>query len=459
MGVDWDKESVHAEPGVPTGVAPIIVDSVSGDNSIIVIPGANHALSPTAVQQALHANAPSPQPDHHRLVVLVQLEITKDSALEAMKVAKQDLGATTILNPAPVPPWGLEEIYPFVDILVPNESELRVLCGVSPDDTSADEQELAKSLLDKSGVGEAIVVTLGSRGAMVVTKDGSVSYVSAPDGLPWNDDPVVDTVGAGDCFCGSLAAYLSSSMDLSSSARLACGMASRSVRHRGAQSSFFTRKDDIPTILRLPSSSQETATAPETQKPVITFVTGNKKKLEEVQRILLSGEEQLPFTLTNKKVDLPELQGEPLEIAEEKCRLAAQDVDGPVLTEDTSLCFHALNGMPGPYIKWFLEKCGHAGLNKMLDGFDDRSAYAHSIFAFTEGPNQPVHLLEGRTEGRIVPARGPKDFGWDPVFEPLEGEGGKTYAELSKDAKNTISHRGKAMVKLQALLNDQYGKG
>ena len=62
----------------------------------------------------------------------------------------------------------------------------------------------------------------------------------------------------------------------------------------------------------------------------------------------------LPFTLTNTKIDLPELQGEPEEISREKCRLAAEQVGGAVITEDTSLCFNALNGLPGPYIKWFL---------------------------------------------------------------------------------------------------------
>lgn len=66
------------------------------------------------------------------------------------------------------------------------------------------------------------------------------------------------------------------------------------------------------------------------------------------------------------KLDLPELQGEPEEISKEKCRLAAKEVGGAVMVEDTSLCFNALGGLPGPYIKWFLEKLGHDGLNRML---------------------------------------------------------------------------------------------
>jgi inosine triphosphate pyrophosphatase len=190
------------------------------------------------------------------------------------------------------------------------------------------------------------------------------------------------------------------------------------------------------------------------QLPTLTFVTGNKKKLEEVKHILSSNSNKLPFEITNEKIDLPELQGDdPVEIAKEKCKLAAEQVKGACFTEDTSLCFYALNGLPGPYIKWFLEKCGHDGLNKMLVGFNDNSAYAQTVFAFTIGPGHPVEVFDGRTEGEIVPPRGSLDFGWDPVFEPLEGNG-KTYAEMSKDEKNAISHRSRSLAKLSAYLSE-----
>lgn len=159
----------------------------------------------------------------------------------------------------------------------------------------------------------------------------------------------------------------------------------------------------------------------------------------------------IPYEITNQKIDLPELQGDAIEIAKEKCILAAKKVKGAVFIEDTSLCFNALNGMPGPYIKWFLDSCGHVGLNKMLDGFEDRSAYAQTIIAYTTGPDDEVFVFDGRTDGNIVTARGPLDFGWDPVFAPTEGEG-KTYAEMNKEFKNTISHRGRAFEKFRAFL-------
>lgn len=162
--------------------------------------------------------------------------------------------------------------------------------------------------------------------------------------------------------------------------------------------------------------------------------------------------DSLPFQLVSQKLDLPELQGEPEEVSKEKCKLAAASVKGPVMVEDTSLCFNALHGLPGVYIKWFLEKLGHEGLNNMLAAYEDKSAYAQCIFSFTPGPGQEPLTFVGRTEGTIVAARGPLDFGWDPVFHP-DGKDG-TFAELSKEEKNTISHRFRALEKLRTYLTD-----
>jgi inosine triphosphate pyrophosphatase len=186
---------------------------------------------------------------------------------------------------------------------------------------------------------------------------------------------------------------------------------------------------------------------------VITFVTGNAKKLEEVKRILGidSKDSKMPFHLTNMKVDLPELQGDPVTIAKEKCRAAANEVQGAVITEDTSLCFNALNELPGPYIKWFLEKCGLDGLNKMIEAHDDKTGYAQTIVAFCPGPGKEPAIFDGRTSGTIVMPRGKLDFGWDPIFQPNEG-GGKTYAEMGKGEKDVISHRSRAFGQLREYL-------
>ncbi|CAA6662584.1 unnamed protein product [Spirodela intermedia] len=187
----------------------------------------------------------------------------------------------------------------------------------------------------------------------------------------------------------------------------------------------------------------------------VTFVTGNAKKLEEVRAIL---GDSIPFR--SLKLDLPELQGEPDEISKEKARLAAIQVNGPVLVEDTCLCFNALNGLPGPYIKWFLEKTGHEGLNNILKAYEDKSAYAMCIFSLALGPTTEPMSFCGKThsitdagvfffffrEDRSSP--GATDFGWDPIFQP-DGHD-QTYAEMAKDEKNRISHRSKALALVRA---------
>ncbi|CAG8973806.1 hypothetical protein HYALB_00006351 [Hymenoscyphus albidus] len=190
-----------------------------------------------------------------------------------------------------------------------------------------------------------------------------------------------------------------------------------------------------------PKRKPTTTMAPKT----LNFITGNKNKLTEVKAILGS-----IVDLQSQALDLIEIQGTIEEISLDKCRRAAEAIKGPVLVEDTCLCFNALNELPGPYIKWFLQSLGHDGLNAMLAGFPDKSAQAVCTFAYSEGPGHEPIIFQGRTDGKIVPARGPANFGWDPIFE-YESQ---TYAEMDKVAKNKISHRFRALEKLKAWLEE-----
>ncbi|KIM36044.1 hypothetical protein M413DRAFT_449375 [Hebeloma cylindrosporum] len=183
------------------------------------------------------------------------------------------------------------------------------------------------------------------------------------------------------------------------------------------------------------------------QKRLI-FVTGNANKLREVKEILSEGGN--PVEIESQSLEIPEIQGTTQEVAIAKCRAAAELVGGPCITEDTALCYVALKGLPGPYIKYFMAQIGHEGLNAMLVGFATKAAEAVCTFAYSAGPGTEPILFEGRTDGTIVPARGPKVFGWDAIFEPLGT--GMTYAEMPSDQKNKISHRGKALKKLRAYL-------
>ena len=109
-------------------------------------------------------------------------------------------------------------------------------------------------------------------------------------------------------------------------------------------------------------------------------------------------------------------------------------INGPAMIEDVSLCFNALGGMPGPYIKDFLNAAGREGLYKMLHGFEDKSAYAQCIFGFCEGPDAAPVTFVGRCPGKIVAPTGENNFGWDPIFMPDGFD--KTFAELDVDTKN-----------------------
>ncbi|XP_017887376.1 inosine triphosphate pyrophosphatase isoform X2 [Ceratina calcarata] len=177
----------------------------------------------------------------------------------------------------------------------------------------------------------------------------------------------------------------------------------------------------------------------------IVFVTGNAKKLEEVVAILGNN---FPIKIISQKIDLLEYQGEMDDICRNKCRAAAELIKGPVIVEDTCLCFNAMKGLPGPYVKWFLDKLGPEGLYQMLHGWEDKTAEAVCTFAYCPGePEDSILLFQGRTQGTIVSPRGTREFGWDACFQPLDSD--KTYAELPKEVKNKISHRSKALEKLK----------
>lgn len=100
-----------------------------------------------------------------------------------------------------------------------------------------------------------------------------------------------------------------------------------------------------------------------------------------------------------------------------------------------------------------MDKLGPEGLYQLLSGWEDKSAVAVCTFAYSPGGKGEVILCQGKTEGDIVLPRGPRDFGWDPCFQPRGFD--KTYAELPKDIKNTISHRYRALDALRAHLQDE----
>ncbi|VDP02816.1 unnamed protein product [Soboliphyme baturini] len=179
---------------------------------------------------------------------------------------------------------------------------------------------------------------------------------------------------------------------------------------------------------------------------ILTFVTSNENKLREVKRVLSPA-----WEVTSANIELPEYQGEPSQITVEKCKMAAEILKRPLIVEDTCLCFNAFGGLPGPYIKWFLQKLGTQGLYNLLNFWEDKSAYALCTFAYYDGNDmQNIQVFQGRTDGKIVAPRGPAYFGWDPCFEPNGWS--HTFAEMGPEKKVLISHRTRALEKLRSAL-------
>lgn len=157
----------------------------------------------------------------------------------------------------------------------------------------------------------------------------------------------------------------------------------------------------------------------------LTFITGNQNKAEYLVRFLGAD-------IDHKKLELDEIQSLDLhEIVEHKVRQAYGKVKVPVLVEDVALEFNALSGLPGPFIKFFVETTGLNKLCRMLDSFDDRTALARCTFGYYDG--KVLKLFDGQISGEIADKpRGMNGYGWDQVFMP-DGYNGKTRAELSQE--------------------------
>jgi non-canonical purine NTP pyrophosphatase (RdgB/HAM1 family) len=176
------------------------------------------------------------------------------------------------------------------------------------------------------------------------------------------------------------------------------------------------------------------------------FVTGNSNKAKEAGDILGTSLEQVEvaglFEIQTKDLD---------ELVRHKVQQAYDALKSPVMVEDSGLIFHAWKGLPGALVKWFETTVGCEGMLKMLQSFGDRRAKAICCLAIHDGKN--IQVVRGEVEGIIAnEIRGSNGFGWDVLFIPEGYE--KTYAEMSSEEKNTISHRKRALESLKALLKD-----
>lgn len=210
-----------------SGVAPIMVDTNTGQNAIIIVPGANDGFYPADVRAAAPAILGAQ-------VVICQLEIRLECTLEAFRVAKEaDNGPITILNPAPAAELP-DELLRLTDIIIPNEIEAAMLTGM-PTDTKEQAEAAARALQARGP--KTVILTLGKRGAMYVEGDNPAVYVSA------EAVQAVDSTGAGDSFVGSFAYLIAQQRPLHTAVEKACMIATRSVLKPGTQTSFPTRSE------------------------------------------------------------------------------------------------------------------------------------------------------------------------------------------------------------------------
>jgi len=210
-------KSIIRKSGISSGIAVIIVD-IKGENSIVVNPGANYRLNKNDIEK------------HKKLIfssdiILSQLEIPIPTVKYALKLAKKK-NIPVILNPAPVKKIP-EDLFKYIDILTPNKIELETLTDKNLNSISSI-KKASYELLNK-GI-KAVIVTLGGKGALIVSKDFT-------ELVPSIKVKVVDTTGAGDAFNGALAFFIAKGKDLKEAVYFANIVAGMTVMKLGAQSS------------------------------------------------------------------------------------------------------------------------------------------------------------------------------------------------------------------------------
>jgi len=185
----------------------------------------------------------------------------------------------------------------------------------------------------------------------------------------------------------------------------------------------------------------------------LLFITTNPHKVKEIKELAES--ESRNITIVHRTYQYPELQLDELEeVAKESAKYVQEKVASqtPFFIEDSGLFIHDLHGFPGPFSAFVFKKIGNEGILKLMAGKPDeeRKATFKTAVAFCEPDREAPVIFVGTVEGRIADEiRGSGGFGFDPIFE-FEG---KTFAEMSPEEKNKVSHRSRAFRKLLNYLS------
>jgi XTP/dITP diphosphohydrolase len=177
----------------------------------------------------------------------------------------------------------------------------------------------------------------------------------------------------------------------------------------------------------------------------IALITGNAGKAAEYAAML-------GIDVTPAKADLTEIQS--LDVAAVAARKAADayaQLRGPVLVDDTGLAVQAWNGLPGALVAWFLDTVGAQGILNMAAGLTDRRAAVTTALGYADANG--VQVFTGTVDGTIATElSGTSGFGYDPVFIPDTDPSHRTYAQMTSEEKNKVSHRRRAVDEMRSAL-------
>ena len=231
----WKAEGISPRVALstdePTGAAYIFVSDETGENAIIVVPGAAGGISAADVEREREAIEAAK-------IFVTQLEQPIEAALRGLEIARA-AGAVTVFNPAPaaaVP----ERLYALCDYVIPNETEAADITGIAV--ATVEDAKRAGDVLLQKGAGAAII-TLGARGALFHGKTQSVMIDA------FNAGKVVETAGAGDSFVGAFAAGLAEGMDPVAAARFGCAAAAISVTRPGTAPAM-PKRSEIASLMK-----------------------------------------------------------------------------------------------------------------------------------------------------------------------------------------------------------------
>jgi non-canonical purine NTP pyrophosphatase (RdgB/HAM1 family) len=152
------------------------------------------------------------------------------------------------------------------------------------------------------------------------------------------------------------------------------------------------------------------------------------------------------------EIDLPEIQEiDARKIIEAKLQEALKHQEGAFIVEDTSFYLEALNGLPGPLIKWFEKAIGNEGIFQLAAKLGNTRAIAKTMIGYAKNAEE-IYFFEGTLEGEVVSPSQDNGFGWDVIFQP-QGHT-RAFSEFTLEEKNAISMRRKAFDELAKFLQD-----